>query len=397
MKVMLTSFGIDQGKSSSDNDGYLFYQMPPVSFQYVKETFLPDYELLLLCDSIVLDENSFERLIDDRTGIYTDIADTFKALKSEGRIELVNFSSILDRNESLLNQMLDHDMKFIDQWVEPLRESLDIWNNFMATSIPLIYEKRKQSFREGDKKDLKEILRLQKDSSTLTHVMQRVMHSAMNTSGYIHFLAQEALESLQKRRQKEYRGPLREVIQSYLTYINANLVISNEMQVPFHDWQDFVPFYSVKFMSVGKSKDEVQERKRQVQKLFGVSFPDLAPYDTSDLLKILNDKRIEDLRALVNDAVEGNVEFDDTFAKAVLSEVFRSERKANRFRNILGYATLPIGFIPVIGTPAQKVVEEAIAIPVEKEIRKEHKWFYMLSEISEMKSKHNRKTFPRLF
>jgi hypothetical protein len=111
----------------------------------------------------------------------------------------------------------------------------------------------------------------------------------------------------------------------------------------------------------------------------------LAIRDTGALLKILNDKRIQDLRQLIDDAVQGKVQFDEYFAKSILTEVLRSERKITRFRNVLGYLTLPLGFIPVFGTPIQKVVEEAVAAPVTMKMKDKHKWFYMLSEIAESK------------
>jgi len=33
-----------------------------VSFRSIKESFLPDYDLLLLCDGVVMDAASFQRL-----------------------------------------------------------------------------------------------------------------------------------------------------------------------------------------------------------------------------------------------------------------------------------------------------------------------------------------------
>jgi hypothetical protein len=159
--------------------------------------------------------------------------------------------------------------------------------------------------------------------------------------------------------------------------------LASEFEIPFHDWLDFTPFYTTKFLSVGKREDETQRGRKEVERLFTVAFPDLAIRDTRALLKVLNDKRIQDLRQLISDAVVGKVQFDDHFAKSVLAEVLRSERKITRFRNILGYLTLPIGFIPAFGTPAQKLIEEAVGAPVAKKMKQKHRWFYMLSEIAE--------------
>lgn len=43
-----------------------------------------------------------------------------------------------------------------------------------------------------------------------------------------------------------------------------------------------------------------------------------------------------------------------------LCEVFEIEISLGKFRNIVSYVTLPLGFIPIIGKPVQKTVEEAI-------------------------------------
>ena len=179
---------------------------------------------------------------------------------------------------------------------------------------------------------------------------------------------------------------MRDVLQAYLAYVNANLVLASELEVPFHDWLDFTPFYSAKFLSVGKKEDQTQTGRKQVERLFTVAFPELAIQDTSSLLKVLNDKRVQDLRQLIGDAVLGKVQFDERFAKSVLAEVLQSERKVTRFRNVLGYLTLPIGFIPGIGTPAQKLVEEAVGMPVAKKMKQKHEWFYMLSEIADARA-----------
>ena len=65
MKVMLTSFGIEQSISPGHFGGTMsmFHRMPPVSFLCVNEAFVPDYDLLLLCNAVVMDGDSFERLV----------------------------------------------------------------------------------------------------------------------------------------------------------------------------------------------------------------------------------------------------------------------------------------------------------------------------------------------
>jgi len=363
MRLMLTSFGIEQAIVGQPTRGSMFIRMPPVSFRRLSAAFVPDYELLLLSDSLVMDGESFGQLVESPLRAYSQVADTLRALRGEGRIELVDFVSILRANSDLLGRMIEHDMRVLDQWVEPLRRSLTAWQEFARQSV--------------------ETIRWMADDLLFGHRVPLEMHQAAHGAGNISLLIDEALSSSEKRKRKEFRDPLREVLRSYLAYVNANLVLSNELGVAFHDWLDFSPFYTAKFLTVGRDRDSVQQGRDQLERLFTVSFPELAILDTKGLVRALNDKRLEDLRQLVADAVAGKVKFDEEFAKAVLTRVLRNETKTRKIRNVLGYATMPVGFLPWIGTPLQKLTEEAIGIPLERKMKARNKWFYMLSEIAD--------------
>lgn len=393
MRLMLTSFGIEQavmGEAQPGAEpGSMFRRMPPVSFRRISGTFVPDYELLLLSDTILMDGASFGQLVQSPLGAYTQVADTLNALRAEGRIELVDFVSILRANSNLLDRMLEHDMKTLDQWVDPLRRSLNTWREFVQDSRDVMRGMAEEQYDRKDSPDGHDDISWQRNMhahamhGTIADVFAHEMHHAMSEAHSISFLIEDALSSSEKRKRKEYRDPLREVLRSYLAYVNANLVLSNELNVAFHDWLDFTPFYALKFLSVGKDRDGAHEGRDQLERLFTVSFPDLAIRDTRSLVRALNDKRIEDLRKLVDDALAGKVTFDEEFAKAVLTEVLQCEKKARKVRNVLGYASMPVGFLPWIGTPAQKLIEEAIGTPLEHKIKAKNKWFYMLSEIAD--------------
>ncbi len=45
---------------------------------------------------------------------------------------------------------------------------------------------------------------------------------------------------------------IKQEIVLYLLYVNANIVLSNELKTGFHDWIYFLPFYKQKFLSVGR-------------------------------------------------------------------------------------------------------------------------------------------------
>ena len=397
MKVMLTSFGIEHSLLPTDRERTMFHRMPPVSFRWIKQAFMPDYELLLLCDTVIMDEASFDRLLHGSVAAYSKVADTFQALKSEGRIELADFSSILRPHTELLNKMIDHDIKLLDQWVVPLRESLTRWKHFSKMSMDLMRADPEEWVDQAPFRGIPaphtmlfhNLIR----PASFSVIYHEVAHliSEVNTVPTLSLMVSEALESSEKRKRKEYRAALRDVLRAYLAYVDANLILANQLDVGFHDWLDFTPFYATKFLSVGKDRTEVEENRSQMEKLFTVPFPDLAIRDTRSLMKALNDKRVEDLRNLVAQAARGEIHFDDSFASAVLLEVFQQSERAKKWRNVVGYATLPIGFIPFIGTPAQKAIEEGVGIPLEKRMKRKHRWFYMLSDVAQSRKENPNK------
>ena len=172
MKVMLTSFGIEQ-TYAPERGRSLFDKMPPVSFRLFNEAFMPDYELLILCDQVVMDEASFQRLIDRPARAYSWVAETFRALKSEGRIELVNFSSVLHANSDLLEAMLKHDMSVLEQWVVPLRELLMMWRHFAAMSVQVSRDRE-----QSDELGTTHTRDLQYRSAIMHEVSHFVVHAA---------------------------------------------------------------------------------------------------------------------------------------------------------------------------------------------------------------------------
>jgi hypothetical protein len=324
----------------------------------MNDVFIPDFDLLLLCDSVIIDETSFKNLMSRSMPIYSEMADTLDALKADGRVEMKDFSSLLISQSDLLDRMVDQDIKFLDNWVTPLRNSLSLWRSFSKTSVEI-----DSHFGNTMKGQLK------------------IFHEIPWENDKIE-LALAALESSEKRKRRKYRSPLRDMLRIYLNYVNANLIISHQLGVGFHDWLDFMPFYEMKFLFVGEDGSSIEKNRYQLKQLFTIPFPNLAIRNPRSLIKALNDRRIEDLRALVNQAARGEIKLDNEFAKSVLIEVLDGVRGAKKWRNIIGYASLPIGFIPWIGTPAQKLVEEGVGRQIDNKFMEKHRWFYMLSEIA---------------
>jgi hypothetical protein len=380
MEILLTSFGLshrpleDRGKSS------IFYRMPPVSMSELSSHgFVPDVAILLLCDKIVLDQRSFDYLQSQPHRAYVETAQMLKALYDEGFVTLEDFDSIVNEHTQLLDEMLKRDLRRLDDWVRPLQTSLRKWQDF-AEEIYRSFDEKRHLFEEEH-----------------TELSEEEMEELVQSAGYIHRLngyaglawiehrmLKEALASSSKRREPQYRKHLKTQLAEYLAYVNANLVIANVLNVGFHDWYDMLPFYQEKLITIGKESTNEQRKVAKVKELFEVSFPEFRVWNTKGVIKALKDSRISDLRKLVNEAVEGKVEFDKEFARRVLLEVLGVEQRINRIRNVVSYLTIPLSFLPWVGTPLEKGADEIAGKLVERKLRKNYRWFYLISELSTM-------------
>lgn len=384
MKLMLTSFGITEySKDVPLGHKSVFHQMPPVITRAASNVFMPDYVTLLLCDQIVLDESSFAALQETPHWTYALVADSLKILHSEGFVELVDFRSIVDSQQPLVQNMLKNDLQSFEYWIPTLRESLDIWSRFLSGYNRILdYDTLKTKlFRTNDFSSEKEVEEY--GSNILGGLLHEAIHRASNVRnimGLVDFIAG-------KEPDLELEMLLKEVLSSYLNYVNANIILSGELGVGFHDWNDYLPFYRRKFFHKDTNNLEVQKQIQASQALFSVAFPEFSITDTKTLLRVLRDKRIIDLRRLVEEAAAGKVKFDVQFARATFKEVLKIERKASNYRNIASYLTAPLGLIPglgsLVGAGVQKVAEEVIGRGIDNSLNHSYRWFYMLSDVIE--------------
>jgi hypothetical protein len=369
VKTLVSSFRFQETLARGAKSRPPFYRMPPVSYRRFTDDFSPDYALLLLCDSLIMDAESFETLTKEPAPGFEEVAEAFKALHADRRVELRDFSAELKPHRRLLKRMLQHDLKRFDQWILPLRDSLDLWGHFARVASTML---RDQLIREyqGDESHA---------DSFMSHMSLDDYSRVNDFSGLI----ADATTSLNSSRRRESRNLLRQVLRGYLTYVNANVILADQLDASLHDWQDLTPLYANKFLSVGNAPNSAQQGAQQLGRMFEVSFPDLAIESPRELIRALNDKRIEDLRTLVSQALSGQTQFDEAFAASVLREVFRNCEQAKRWRHIVGYATLPVHLIPWVGAVAQKILEEVLGVVIDRRLRREHRWFYLLSDIAE--------------
>ena len=365
MKLILTSFGISHLFNKLDDDNNLFYRMPPItSISSMSAEFLPDYAVLLLSDKIILDVNSFDKLLYRRHRTYGTMALMIKLLYDEGFIQLVDFGEVIKSKQNILEEMLKRDLQEIEFWIPAFYESTSRWQNF----IDLLDDRLRRDINKSSRKE-------NYFNSHIYSSLSSHSHNSLRNSA----LVKDVISNISHPSGNEY---LREIFTGYLSYVNANLLLSSELEAGFYDWSDYLPFYREKFLRIAKKELPNESKIRNIKKLFEISFPEFIFWKPDTIIKALKDNRIIELRKLVNDAVLGKVEFNKKFAHEIIIDVFNIEKSIGSFRNFVSYLTMPLGLIPVVGNIVQKAIEISLTTPVEISRRRPYQWFYLISDLS---------------
>ncbi len=177
------------------------------------------------------------------------------------------------------------------------------------------------------------------------------------------------------------RDHVREILRGYLSYLNQSVLLARECRAALIDWWDMRPLYDRKFAASLSDVSHDQGAAIGARKAFELFFPSCYPKDVRSFVKSMDDRRVEDFRRLVADSLAGKVEFDHDFAVDTLRTLAISSHQTAIRRKIVGYATLPLHFVPVVGLALPKVVDEAAEKlwsdrPVEK-----FEWYYFMNEL----------------
>jgi hypothetical protein len=357
MNTVISSFANIADPDSTSQKRSIFHQMPPSSLRAPDGSSLsPDYAVLLVSDQLIVDVNSYDRLTTNRHWSYNRVADLFRALKHEGFIQIEDFSTHLEGTDSDISARVSADMATHD-WNLELRESLDVWSAFINTTAKTLRGLEQHYVHWGSSDDANDLSFL--------------MHSLKSEARREHLSLEYA------NRRSEEGSWVAEVLPAYLTYIHTNIELSRRLRAPIHDWSDYLPFY--RRLAAGE-QSRMSQAAAQAEKLFSVSFRELEPTTTAQIMRILTDKRVAALRAMIDSAVRGDIVFDRDFAVATLREALARANRMARFRSLTSYATMPLGLVPVVGTPLSKVAEEVAGATHDRIQRRSLDWFYLISE-----------------
>ncbi len=379
MNVILTSFGIGMNKTSEYSP---FYRMPPLLLEERTTSLQLDYAALFIFDRVIIDEYTYFKDIDpnlERFEHYPhdvvqkiqkaaeEYSAVLRLLEKSGRLVLKNFDRIFSKTKTYLSDTTEMDVasKNIAKWIKPLELSFKKWLELVSK---LRFDRDEYSnFKEGRTQDTSYLPRAE------------LLHS-LGGQGISSQIYLEWLREWKKKLSPSMRDSVRRLLRDYLSYVNFNLLLSFELDCPFVDWIDFQPFYDYKFQNAFEHHTYAKIADHS-KKLFDLLFPYFIPKSPKELISVIENRKLDKLRDLIKESVKKNIEFDNAFAVNTLKEVIKLEQKATLRRRISGWATLPLGFIPVVGTPVQKTTEETInSIWADKPL-KEYSWFYLINDL----------------
>ncbi len=379
MKLLLTSFGANlQMFGSFPHDGLpegrpqwseeqglaeYFLCMPPVSMATVGPRFVPDITTFLLFDRFIIDAKSLDRMHRIRRDSYfADMSMLFRELEQMGRLDVVDYSAALSDHKSTIEAAVDYDLRHIEMWTDAFCELTQRWAAFTEKGNAHISHIETSRKLTSEEEDLKKIF----DGW--------VMGMFPISEGIL-----QIMRNWKRQCADHMRARTRAAVRMYLEYVSCNMCLANVLDAAIYDWHDIEPLYQKKFNLCLKTDDSAYVDKGR--KLFELLCPSFEKMDAKALLAFISDKRIESLRELLAAAVSSGEHLDEDFVNRTFREVVKAQVRQDRQRRLIGWLSLPLDFIPIVGTPVQKVVEESAMKLLSRNFERQYRWFFLLHDI----------------
>src|SRR5208282_5863361 len=356
MDLLLTSFGLGMTERQERS---AFRRLPPFVLHQNINRFGFDFAGLLMFDRILVEEAIYRQALEPhefedgymnnhfaevRRKAFQEYSECLRCLEKSGRLLVRDFGQAADKRNALHEAALDYDMKNPAEWVKPLEESFEKWQRTV--------QQLRQGLNSVRKSDANDWAGIEANN------LACAAHDYVSKGSLVHYCI-DALKNWKKQQDQELSGHARNLLRDYLGYVNQNIILAYEFGASFMDWDDFEPFYQKKFRLAGIGEHPGRFELEQSRKVFDLFFPYSVPLDVKALPKAFEDKRLDELRRLVADAVAGKVVFDSEFAAETLRQVLKVEQKSAFGRKMTGWATLPLDLAPVLGTGFPKLIEEA--------------------------------------
>lgn len=373
MNALLSSFCFTS--ESTDGRAYTesWQRMPPASIRSFGESFSVDYSVFFLCDQFFIDEATIQKV--QASPELAKHKTLFDALSDAGRLRVVDYRSEVAPYEAFIREAANRDVSNIRAWRDALLELVEIWKRYEQLAWAI------ESDRAGDEpQGPRERQEDMWNTDTYRGALRLVLSGMVPGIG--DWKVRHNLEQWNKGIPEEYKNYTRSVVSPYFHHVAATMCLSDVLGAAIYDWADIAPLYRRKVeQACLPSQLRLQDGGTSCRKLIDLMFPDFEPQSAKHLAAALNDRRIESLRSLVDQAVRGAVEFDFEFATRTLREVLRAEEVRDSYRSIVGWLSMPLSFVPWIGNVTEKGTQMIAERFINRRAQKGYEWFYLLREI----------------
>ena len=376
MKLLLSSFGI--GSTPWAHASY-FYKLPAISMGSFGPYFAPDYPVFLLFDEFVVDAQTLDKLRDDRHYAYCkEVLSLLNALKAAGRLTVRDFDSDIAPYEDAIQKAVSYDLRNMESWTDAFQLSFDRWADFCAKGAAILRKKQRDQGLSDSERSL--LLEHFEHPGWGMCAIRDIRYTGIYPN------IPEMLRKWRRGIDRRGRESVRDTVRRYFECINRTLFLCDLFEAALHDWADFQPLYAFKMDTALRRSSAKDREQKEVRRLFDLLFQGFKPKNADSFVRILEDSRIEGLRKIVDDAVNGDLDLDVEFATATLREVLGIEGKLARYRKLTGWLAMPLGLIPWAGTVAQKIGEESVEKIMGKRVRRPMGWFYLISDLADSES-----------
>jgi hypothetical protein len=188
--------------------------------------------------------------------------------------------------------------------------------------------------------------------------------------GIIHFITERGLQPTANEiarlerlffdhsantRRKDAQEIQRHVVRCYLSSVHACLRLAHRLDASWYDWENMRAFYERK--SLQTLATSPFDPYIKTGRVFFQNFSAFRPRNTSQLIRLLRDQRIVNLRAKISElSISGEI-IDDKFLNNALVAMENAKSKVQRLVDLSGYLTSFIP-VPLVGKAVEKGIEK---------------------------------------
>jgi hypothetical protein len=274
-----------------------------------------DFTSLLLVDRVIVDRAMLEHLETHRIPAFEEFRTATKILQDKDFLEAKDFAQVFRENRETIDSAVEEALVAPERWLPKLRESGAMWAGYQGT----LQQALGKNYHDWIRHEYGVLMCLRKAGDPITD--DRI----------------KALTRLIQKPKKNFsaneRQALQEIVRPYLEYAYLNAILQRDEGIPFFEWDSNGPFYSYIYKtSLQPPKESSDGLRRSVSKahdLFRFSFPEFQPRSATQLISILQDKRLASFRRRIEQALQRNEVFDEAFGRRVLVEIARENRSVD--------------------------------------------------------------------